>query len=241
MGNIDELDTAIESLLIEGLAQRLTRRTAERIVADVRRNRHGAPLPRDVDQLRVLVRGELTQATALRLGARAMAAIADVEERLLAMSALPADSWEGPRVRLVYVGQSECVARYLAETIHATEVHRVDELFELLMALDTQERTLVVVDADAACSEGKLDPTALARFVPDFASHVVTMVAGATDAIREAFLRSGGAFRATLRKEPLDHPDLAGAMRDLVSGVQRSASRRSRGGPSTTTQPARAA
>jgi hypothetical protein len=237
MGYGDRVESAIESLLIEGLAQQLSRRTAQRVVEDLRRHRYGAPLPTDPRALLDLVRGELLKATILRVGAKGATAITDVEERVLAMSTLPTDSWEGPRIRLVYVGRSATVAGHLADVVHATEVHRVDEVFELLMALDSRERTLVVVDS----MDTKLDADVLARFVPDFAANVITLVCAVTPSIRETFLKTSAAFRALLRSEPLDHPDMKRVMRELVTGVPASSGRRKRGGPSTTTEPARAA
>ena len=237
MGYGDKIESAIEAVLVDGLAQQLSRRTAQRVIEDLRKHRCGAPLPTEPHALLAFVRTELLQATVLRVGARGTAAIADVEERVLAISTVPTDSWEGPRIRLVYVGRADSVAGHLADVVHATETHRVDELFELLMALDSHEKTLVVIDA----LDTKLEPALLARFVPDFAGNVLTLVAGACPEVREAFLQTGAAFRALLREEPLDHPDMTKVMRELVTGVPAPSGRRKRGGPSTTTEPARAA
>jgi hypothetical protein len=234
MGNGEQI--AVESLLVDALATTLTRRLSERIVSDVRRNRVGAELPSDVDELLRVVRGDLAQATFLRVGARASRVLAVVEERVLGLAALPPEAWDGPRVRLVYVGQNREVPAYLARELGAQPVLRVDELFELLIALDTDERTLVVIDSD----DTTLDPAVIARFVPDFASHVLTFVASTSHVTREVFLSSGAAFRATLRTEPMDHPDVPQMLRDLISGVA-NGTRRPRGGISTTTEPARAA
>lgn len=234
MGNGER---AVESLVVDALATTLTRRMSERIVDDVRRNRVGAALPSDVDALLQIVRGDLAQATFLRVGARAERVLAVVEERVLALAALPPDAWSGPSVCLVYVGRNAEVPAYLASELGAQSVVRVEELFELLIALDTDERTLVVIDSD----DTTLDPALIARLVPDFASHVLTFVASTTHATREAYLSSGAAFRATLRPEPMDHPDMPQLLRDLVSGAATACGRRPRGGHSTTTLSARAA
>jgi hypothetical protein len=238
MGNGNEETSAIESLLIDALSITLTRRLAERILGDVRRNRAGKPMPRDVDGLLALVKDDLAHATFLRVGARATSVLAEVETRVIALSALPVEAWKGPRVRFVYVGRSAEAATYLADQLGAQPVLHVIELHELFMALDTDEQTLVVVDsADTA-----LCPLLLSRLVPDFPSHVLTFVASSSPATREAYLSSGAAFRATLRSEPMDHPDVPQMLQEIVSGVGAGAARsRSRGGVSTTTEPRRAA
>ncbi len=237
MGTIEE---SVQALLVESLGATLTRRTAERIVADVRRNRAGVALPTDVDGLLAMVRGDLAKAAFLRVGSRAPLALSDLEERLLALDVVPLDAWSAPRVRLVLVGRSAEDACHLAREIGAHHVARVSELHELLIALDSDERTVVVVDTDAL--RGSLDAATLARFVPDFPSHVLTFVASSSPATREAYLSTGAAFRATLRTEPLDHPDVPQLLRDLVRGECRTKPRRTRGGStSTTTGPARAA
>lgn len=230
-------DSAVEALLADALSMTLTRRMAARIVADVRRNRAGRPIPSDIDGVLAVVRGDLAQATFLRVGTRAPHVLAGVEDRILGLAAIAEEPSEGPGVRLVYVGACPAVATYLAGEVGASEIARVDDLADLLIALDSDERTLVVIDSDAT----KLDPTVIARFVPDFPAHVLTFVASTSPATREAFLSSGGAFRATLRSEPMDHPDAPQQLRDLVGGVVDRGARRSRGGTSTTTEPARAA
>jgi hypothetical protein len=237
MGYGDRIGTAIEALLVEGLSERLSRPTAQRVMQDVRRHRCGAPIPTDPQALLAFVQDELRQAAMLRVGARGAAAIADVEKRVRALPTLPADSWEGPRIRLVYVGRSETVAGQIADLVHATETHCVDEVIELLMALDSRERTLVVIDAQST----KLEPAMLARFALDFPATVHTLVASATPEVREAFLSAKAACRAVLRPEPLDHPDMTRLLRELVIGAPVPTGRRRRGGPSTTTEPARAA
>lgn len=239
MGTIEE---SVQALLVESLGATLTRRTAERIVADVHRNRAGVALPTDVDGLLALVRGDLAQATFLRVGMRAPLALSELEDRLLALDVVPLDAWSAPRVRLVIVGGSGEVASHLARQIGAHHATCVRELHELLIALDGDERTLLVVDNDAALPAGSLDAATLARFVPDFPDHVLTFVAASSPAMREAYLSTGAAFRATLRGEPLDHPDVPQLLRDLVRGESRSEPRRMRSGStSTTTGPARAA
>jgi hypothetical protein len=70
---------------------------------------------------------------------------------------------------------------------------------------------------------------------------VLAFVASASPRTRETYLASGAAFRVTLRTEPMDHPDVPQMLRELVSGVSNEGARRSRGGISTTTEPARAA
>lgn len=229
--------TVIETLLIDGLAAMLTRRMAERIVADVRRNRAGAPLPTELDALLAVVRGDVAQAAFLRIGARAERVVAEVEDRIAGLALVPVEAWGGPRVRLVYVGACPVSASHVARELNASEVVRVDELFELLMALDTDERTLVAIDPDGS----KLDPAVIARFVMDFPAHVLTFVASTSPTTREAFLSAGAAFRAMLRSEPMDHPDVPQLMRDLVDGAANGGCRRTRGGTSTTTEPAYAA
>lgn len=236
MGDGNNTESALESQLVDALSATLTRRMAERIVADVRRNRAGAALARDMDGLLAVVRGDLAQATFLRIGTRAPRVLAEVEDRLLGLAVLPSDFDPRQCVRLVYVGKSAAASQYFASMVGATDTVRIDELFELLMALDTDERTLVVVDSE----DTDLDVAALARFVPDFPSYVVTFVAGSSPATREAFLVSGAAFRATLRHEPIDHPDFPEVLRDVVTGTT-GGGRRSRSGTSTTTQPAQAA
>jgi hypothetical protein len=236
MGHGDDRASKLELWLVEALATTLTRRMAERVVADVRRNRLGAPWPLDVDGLLALVRDDITPLVFLRVGGRARGVLAELEERVLGLSALADEAWQGPRLRLVYVGRSVAAADHFGRAIGAVETRRVDELFELLIALETDERALLLVDA-ADCT---LDPGLLARFVPDFPTHVLTFVAASSPATREAFLSSGAAFRATLRSEPIDHPDVPRALMDLVRGSA-TRSRRPRGGSSSTTQPARAA
>jgi len=229
--------SGIEALLVDALSATLTRRMAERVMADVKRNRAGAPMPMDVDALLALVRGDLAHATFLRVGTRATAVLAEVENRVVGLAALPIDAWSGPRVRLVFVGRNAHALEYLARELHAQPVIRVDHVFELLIALDAEERTLLVIDEQ----DSALDPTIIARFVPDFSSWVLTFVAGASPGTRAAFLDTGAAFRATLRSEPLDHPEVPQMLRDLVSGIGDGGARRTRGGTSTTTQPAQAA
>jgi len=237
MGDIEE---SVQALLVESLATTLTRRMAERIVADVHRNRAGVALPTDVAGLLTLVRGDLAHATFLRVGTRAPLALSEIEERLLALDVVPLDAWSAPRVRLVLVGGCGEVASHLARQIGAHHATSVREVHELLIALDGDERTLVVIDGDAPTS--CLDAATLARFVPDFPNHVLTFVAASSPAAREAYLSTGAAFRATLRAEPLDHPDVPRLLRDLVRGDSRGKTRRTRGSStSTTTGPARAA
>ncbi len=237
MGTGEQSGAAVEALLVEALSTSLTRRMAERIVADVRRNRADAPLPRDVPSLLDVVRGDVARAAFLRVGARARELIADVEERVLALGALPAEAWQGPRVRLVYVGRHRAAAAHVGRILGAQAVVPVEQLFELLMAVDGDERTLVVVDE----ADTSLTPALVARFVLDFPAHVLTFVASASPATREAFLSSGAASRATLRSEPMDHPDIPRLLRDVASGVLHVGARRPRGGTSTTTEPRRAA
>jgi len=232
MGNPER----IEAFLADALSAVLTRRMAERIVTDLRRHRRDAALPTDPAGLRALVEGDLARATFLRVGRRAARALAEVQRRLLAQSAIPVEAWSPPPVRIVYVGRSREAANALARTLGAEPVVGVDELHELLIALDTSERTLVVIDA----ADTALDASFIARFVPDFPAHVMTFVASATPAVRETYLQYGAAFRATLRSEPIDHPDLPDWARDVVRGVA-GGTRRPRGGTSTTTEPARAA
>lgn len=237
MGNGEHTVSAVELLLVDALSTAITRRMAERIVCDLRRNRGGLPLPSDLEGLLALVRGDLAQATFLRMGTRAPKVLAEVEERVLALTEVPAEAWHGPRVRLVYVGRNREAAHYLARELGAHPVIRVDEVFELLLALDSDERTLVAVDSD----DTRTDAAVIARFVQDFPPQVLTFVASTSPATREAFLSSGAAFRATLRTEPMDHPDVPQMLRDLVRGESVGSTRRTRGGTSTTTEPARAA
>lgn len=231
----DLIESTVETLLVEALAASVTRRMAERIVGDLRRIRGGA-LPSDASGLLALVRGDLTRAAFLRIGLRARTVVTDVEERVLALSSVPMDAWTRPRLRLLFVGRNASAAEHLARAIGAQPVV-VRELHELLIGLDTDLRTLVLVDdADTA-----LEAHVVARFAPDFPAHVLTFVASSSPATREAFLSTGAAFRTHLRSEPMDHPDLPCMLRELLSGVSERGPRRTRDSTSTTTDPRRAA
>jgi hypothetical protein len=231
-------ERTIEDVLVDALSKALTRRMATRIVDDVRRGRGGAPLPEEMDELMRLVRSEVADAAYLRMGAQAGIAIAELEERIATLSAMPPGSWRQRRERLLFVGRSQEAADRLAAALGVAETQRVDELWALLVEIEKEERTLLVIDAE----DTALDVTLLSRFVPDFPGHVFTFVVRSCVATRESFLKSGAAFRATLRPEPSDHPDVEQAMRDVLAGVPAKDRRhRSAGGSTTTTEPRRAA
>lgn len=232
-------ERTIEEVLVEALSKALTRRMATRIVDDVRRGRGGAPLPEEMDELMRLVRSEVADAAYLRMGAQAGIAIAELEDRIASLAAMPAGSWRQRRERLVFVGRSEEAAQRLGAALGVAQTTRVDELWQLLVAIETEERTLLVIDAE----DTALDPALLSRFVPDFPGHVLTFVVRSCVATRESFLKSGAAFRSTLRPEPSDHPEVEQAMRDVLAGIPPKDRRhRSAGGSTTTTtEPRRAA
>ena len=87
--------------------------------------------------------------------------------------------------RLVFVGGSPERALEIATALRVVDAVWVTELYALLIALDTEVRTCVIVDA-ADCP---IAGTTLAALAPDFPGNVSTVVASMDTAIREAFRR----------------------------------------------------
>jgi hypothetical protein len=229
--------TFIESMLLEALESVTTRRLAQVVMQDVARMRRDAPYPEDHASLLAIVRAELADACYLRLGAAGARAVTALEDRLHALAVLPRDLWAESSDRLVFVGRSPERGASMAAALHITDFVWVSELFQLLMAVDGEVRTCVLVDA----SDCSLPHSVLATFAPDFPRNVSVVVASMDVSIREEFLRTGAAFRTTMRPEPASDPAIAQYALAALKGGALPAKRRKPGGSTTTTEPARAA
>lgn len=229
--------TFVESMLLEALGSVTTRRLATIVMQDVERMRGGAPIPEEHLALLGLVRGDLADACFLRLGASGSRAVAAVEDRVHALAVLPKELWTETRDRLVFVGRCPDRATSMAAALHITDLVWVTELFELLLAADGEVRTCVVVDA----SDCPIDHATLARVAADFPAGVVVVVASEDPSIRAELLRSGAAFRTTLRPEPAGDEAITRVALAALRGATPRANRRQGGGSTTTTQPAMAA
>ncbi len=184
---------------------------AERLLEDVRRNRFGEPLPLRHADVRRMLWHELAPAASGLLGVGASALAVELELQLEVLAPI-ADEPPAPSIRVVTTCRTQAMADHVGSLLGASEVCWAPELWQLLVALESDERTILVHDVGGS----DLDVGLLARLVPDFAPNVVTFVAGAGEATRALFIQTGAAFRATLGPDPIEHPSATELLCDIA-------------------------
>lgn len=228
-----ESEGEVAAWLIDAMTSTFeSRPIAERLVDDVRRNRHGEPLPCRVTDVRRLLWHELAPSASGILGVGASALAVELELLLDARSAAPEEPPE-LGVRVVSTARARATADHVGALLGASEVCWAPELWQLLIALESEQRTILVHDVVGS----DLDVGLLARLVPDFPPSVVTFVSSTTPAARAAFIESGAAFRATLEPGAIDQPAVAQLLCDVARKTMPAAmSERSREERTTLTQ-----
>ena len=212
-----ESEGAVAAWLVDAMTSTFESRTiAERLLDDVRRNRYGEPLPLHVAAVRRLLWHELAPSASGIVGVSASALAVELELLLDARVELPA-ARETSCMRVVSTARARATADAVGALLGASDVCWAPELWQLLIALESDERTILVHDL----AESDLDAGLFARLVPDFAPNVVTFVASVTPAARAVFLETGAAFRATLGPEPIGDPAAAALLAEVARSTMR--------------------